>query len=155
MTKLLFLKLYKYFPVKLRFLISYLFADKFIVGMIAFIVKDKQILLMKHSYQSKWALPGGWMKRGESLSDVMVREISEEVGLKIKVVDIFAIHSVQSRPVVDVAVVCNVVSGVIKADKVEIEQACYFPLNALPKNIIYTHKPYIESFKKLAEKKIQ
>ncbi len=144
--KILLLKLYKELPAKVRFFISYFFADKFIVGMIAFVVKDKKILLVKHTYQNKWGLPGGWMMRGEDLKSVMEREITEEVGIKIKVVDILEINSVKTRPVIDVIVKCTVVSGKIKEDHVEIESAAFFPINDLPNNVISTQKPYIDRF---------
>jgi 8-oxo-dGTP diphosphatase len=146
--KLFLLKIYKILPVWLRFKISYFLADKFVVGMVAFVVKDKKLLLMNHSYQYSWGLPGGWMKRGEDLTSVMEREIEEEIGMKVKVVDIFEVRSVKYQPVIDVVVVCKVVSGKIKVDQVEVEEAKFFPLNALPKNIIKTHKPYIEKYLK-------
>lgn len=144
--KILLLKIYKRLPARIRFLISYFIADKFIVGMIAFVVKDKKILFVKHSYQNKWALPGGWMMRGEGLKSVMEREITEEVGIKVKVVDILEINSVKTRPVIDVIVECEIISGKIKEDHVEIESAAFFPINDLPDNIISTQKPYIERF---------
>jgi 8-oxo-dGTP diphosphatase len=97
--KLFLLKIYKILPVWLRFKISYFLADKFVVGMVAFVVKDKKLLLMNHSYQYSWGLPGGWMKRGEDLTSVMEREIEEEIGMKVKVVDIFEVRSVKYQPV--------------------------------------------------------
>lgn len=144
--KLLLLKIYKRLPAKIRFLISYLIADKFIVGMIAFVVKDKKILFVKHSYQNKWGLPGGWMKRGENLESVMEREIIEEVGIKVKVVDVLEINSIKTRPVVDVVVKCEVVSGKIKEDQIEVENAAFFSIDDIPNDIISTQKSYIKRF---------
>lgn len=146
--KRLVFKIYKVLPVGLRFVISYLLADKFVVGMVALVVKKEQLLLIRHSYQYAWALPGGWMKRGEGLHQTMEREIEEEIGLKTKVVDIFEVRSVRKKPVIDVAVVCEIVGGEIKVDGVEAEEARFFPVAELPKDIVATHRPYIERFLK-------
>jgi 8-oxo-dGTP diphosphatase len=45
--------------------------------------RGKRILLVARS-QSKWALPGGILKRGEHLSDAALRELKEETRLSGK-----------------------------------------------------------------------
>jgi 8-oxo-dGTP diphosphatase len=45
--------------------------------------RGKRILLVARS-QSKWALPGGMLKRGEHLSDTALRELKEETRLSGK-----------------------------------------------------------------------
>jgi 8-oxo-dGTP diphosphatase len=45
--------------------------------------KGKRILLVSRR-QSKWALPGGILKRGELLSDAALRELKEETQLSSK-----------------------------------------------------------------------
>lgn len=44
---------------------------------------DNQILLVKHTYQPHWYIPGGGVKKGESVKNAMLRELQEEVGLTI------------------------------------------------------------------------
>jgi len=45
---------------------------------------DGDILLVKNRFsRQKWALPGGGVNRNESYERAAVREVSEEVGLKI------------------------------------------------------------------------
>ena len=50
------------------------------------IIANKSILLMKRAilpYVGKWAPPGGYPEKGESMREAAVREIHEEVGLQI------------------------------------------------------------------------
>ena len=43
-----------------------------------------QILLVKKSYRKEWSIPGGLVKRGESWEQAAVRELFEEVGIRVK-----------------------------------------------------------------------
>lgn len=45
---------------------------------------DNQILLVKHTYQPHWYLPGGGVKKGESAQVALQRELKEEVGIITK-----------------------------------------------------------------------
>lgn len=146
--KTLLLKIYKILPIKIRFLISYILSDKYVIGVIAFVVKDKKLLLLKHTYQYSWGLPGGWLKKGEDFSESIAREIKEETGLKVKIVQIFEVRNVIKRPVVDIAIACKVIEGDLTVDGVEVEEAKFFPLDELPEKILHTHMPYIKRFLK-------
>jgi ADP-ribose pyrophosphatase YjhB (NUDIX family) len=59
------------------------------------IVTDVQgrILLHRRRDNEQWALPGGVMELGESLSDCVVREVREETGLDVEPVRIVGIYS--------------------------------------------------------------
>ena len=43
-----------------------------------------RILLIRHSYREGWAMPGGFLKRGESVEACARREVHEEVGLEVE-----------------------------------------------------------------------
>jgi ADP-ribose pyrophosphatase YjhB (NUDIX family) len=51
------------------------------------VVTDSQgrILLQRRADSGNWALPGGAMEMGESLTDAVVREVREETGFDIQV----------------------------------------------------------------------
>jgi ADP-ribose pyrophosphatase YjhB (NUDIX family) len=58
------------------------------------LIKDNKILLVRHEKNKKsyWLLPGGGVEYGETLSEALVREFQEEVGLKIEIKNLVLIH---------------------------------------------------------------
>jgi 8-oxo-dGTP pyrophosphatase MutT (NUDIX family) len=53
------------------------------VGARIMLVRDNSVLLVYHSYLSGWHMPGGGMKRGETLLETARREAYEETGAVI------------------------------------------------------------------------
>jgi ADP-ribose pyrophosphatase YjhB (NUDIX family) len=54
---------------------------------------DGRILLVHKTDNGLWALPGGGMDLGESITDAVVREVKEETGLDVEVKDLVGIYS--------------------------------------------------------------
>lgn len=52
-----------------------------------------QILLIKRTDNDSWALPGGAIDLGESLTQAAVRETKEETGVDCRVTGIVGIYS--------------------------------------------------------------
>ena len=53
-----------------------------VLGVAALVVDEGgRVLLVRHSYNPGWRLPGGGVERGEPPADAVLRELSEEVGL--------------------------------------------------------------------------
>lgn len=53
--------------------------------------KQGQILLTQSpKWSNKWTMPGGHIDPGEKVSEGITREVEEEVGLKVKFVDVIA-----------------------------------------------------------------
>ncbi|MFQ3275376.1 MAG: 8-oxo-dGTP pyrophosphatase MutT (NUDIX family) [Candidatus Nanohaloarchaea archaeon] len=60
-------------------------ADRdFVAG--AFIVKDDEVLLLRHKKYGVWLQPGGHVEPGETPDEAAVRETMEETGLEVEVV---------------------------------------------------------------------
>ena len=62
-----------------------------IVGVGAVVVDRNRVLLVQRGQEplkGKWSLPGGMLELGESLSDGVAREIREETGLNVEVLEL-------------------------------------------------------------------
>lgn len=58
------------------------FATPISLGCRALVVDEQRcVLLVRHSYQDGWYLPGGKVERGESLQTAVVRELEEECAI--------------------------------------------------------------------------
>lgn len=57
-----------------------------------------EILMAKESIDGKWTIPGGWADIGYSPSEVVVKEIEEETGLKSEVVRMLAVYDKKCHP---------------------------------------------------------
>jgi mutator protein MutT len=58
---------------------------------VGIIKNNNRILFQKRKQDQFWALPGGKIRVREKSSDTLVREIEEEIGVKIKVKDLFSV----------------------------------------------------------------
>ena len=63
-------------------------APSFTVGAICVIERsDGRIALIQQRYRERWGLPGGLLARGESPESAARREVREEIGVDIELVD--------------------------------------------------------------------
>ena len=63
------------------------------VGVRLILEKHGAVLLVKHTYQPHWYLPGGGVKKGESLEEAARREASEELGAKLGDLSLFGVYT--------------------------------------------------------------
>lgn len=57
------------------------------------LVRGEEILLVKHTYQPHWRLPGGGVRAGERLDAAARREASEELGAELGFVKLLGIYA--------------------------------------------------------------
>lgn len=57
------------------------------------IINDDRILMLKRVDNGKWTMPGGTLELNESLVDCAIREVREESGLDVKVLDVIGTYT--------------------------------------------------------------
>jgi ADP-ribose pyrophosphatase YjhB (NUDIX family) len=110
------------------------------LGIRAIVADDRgRILLVRHTYDPRWYLPGGGVDRNESAKDAIVRELREEIGLECPAVDrILGVYHSRTEGKDDhvVVVVLTIASAQMDrlriTDPREIAEIAIVPLDALP-----------------------
>lgn len=133
----LFLRVYRVLPRRVRRWLVRAGSPKYTVGAICIVRRrDGAILLARHSYVNRWGTPGGLAKRNEAPEVAAVRETMEEVNLRIEVVGEPAVV-VEARPRrVDVVFLARPVPGAplddVRPSSAEILEVGWFQPHELP-----------------------
>jgi ADP-ribose pyrophosphatase YjhB (NUDIX family) len=53
----------------------------------------QEVLLIRRADNRRWAVPGGYMEAGESLSEACAREVWEETGVRVRVGRLVAVYT--------------------------------------------------------------
>jgi 8-oxo-dGTP pyrophosphatase MutT (NUDIX family) len=103
------------------------------LGVKAILVANDQVVLVRHTYQPGWLLPGGGIKRGETPEEAVRRECAEELGATIGPLELFCVCSRFREGKSDHITVflCRTFS-LGRKDDFEIDEFQLFPLTALP-----------------------
>ena len=78
-----------------------------------------------------WSFPAGYVNRGESVDDAMVREVQEETHLKVEVEQLLGLYSEADNPIVLAAYVAHAVGGTLAPGE-EVSEVGLFDLDGLP-----------------------
>ena len=65
----------------------------FTVGVRVLLLRDEEILLVRHPVLAGWYLPGGGVKRGETLEEAIRREAAEEVGATLGEMQLLGVYT--------------------------------------------------------------
>ena len=104
-----------------------------------FVLNEKdEILMARESIDGKWTIPGGWADIGSTPSEIAIKEIEEETGLKVEVVKLLAVYDKQVHPhppepyyIYKLNFLCRVVGGELCAG-FDMLDTGFFPLENLP-----------------------
>ncbi len=82
---LLALRVFRRLPAGVRRALVRAGTPGFTVGAVCLLERDGRLLMLRQPHRVGWSLPGGLLDRGESAADAVVREVREELGLRIEV----------------------------------------------------------------------
>jgi len=116
---------------------------------------NEEILLVKRGVEpdiGSWCLPGGFMELGETTEGAIIRELYEEIGLKVNPGEIITINTTIGGFYGDVVVIAYEIELESKDfiagdDALDVQ---YFSYDKLPNLTFYSHKLIIDrAFDKL------
>jgi NADH pyrophosphatase NudC (nudix superfamily) len=81
-----------------------------------FVIKNNQVLLAKRKIDPKkgaWDSPGGFIEVGESVEAGAIREMKEETGLDVKIIEILGSHpdSYDDKPTFTIGLLAEIIGG--------------------------------------------
>ena len=98
-----------------------------------------EVFLIRHTYTPGWQLPGGGVEAGETLNEALAKELREEACIRVtgpaQFYGIYFNRKVSRRDHVALYVVRDFVVDEVKKPDMEIAEARFFPLDALPQGL--------------------
>ena len=97
------------------------------MGVAALVLDDQgRVLLVRHSYNPGWRLPGGGVGRGEPPAAAVLRELQEEVGLAGGSTSFVSLHSCRAGWASAVVALYRVTGGCVNfRPNLEIREICF------------------------------
>lgn len=111
-------------------------------------IRDRQVWLVRQTYVPGWFMPGGAIKRKETLEQAAQREVWEETGAETGVLLFMGAYSNFSEWKSDhnILFLCNDFNFKGKPDA-EIAELRAFPLDDLPADLWPGHRRRLEEFR--------
>lgn len=114
-----------------------------------------QIALIRHTYAEHWYLPGGGVKKGESAETALHRELAEEVAVTGATIErVLGVYHSRREGKDDHIVIfvaraaADVAAALRRADALEVAEAAWFPLDALPATTSPATRRRIDEFRR-------
>lgn len=100
----------------------------------AVVLRDQEVLLVKRDSPALWELPGGGVLAGETLEDAVRREVQEETGVRVEIVDLLGWYDrtgfrAHRSPIF----VCRPLHASLGPPTDDVVDIRYFPLSDLPR----------------------
>ena len=118
------------------------------IGVRVMLIQNRQVLLVRQTYMPGWFIPGGGVKRGETLEEAARREAQEEIGAKMGELSFLGAytHFGEHKSDHNTLFLCTDFTLGKKQDS-EIAEACFFSLDALPENLLPGHRIRLDEYR--------
>jgi len=122
------------------------------LGARVMLIQNGQVLLIRQTYMPGWFMPGGGVKRGETIDEAARREAREEVGAEMGELKLLGsyTHFGDQKSDHNVLFLCTDFTIGKKQDS-EIAEARFFPLEALPNGLSKAHRKRLDEYRTGAE----
>jgi ADP-ribose pyrophosphatase YjhB (NUDIX family) len=105
-------------------------------GVRVMVLNGDQVLLIRHTYQGGWFMPGGGLKRNETLEEAARRELREETGLTVGRMDVAGVFTNVFEGKTDHVVLFRTETDAQPVpDSPEVAECRWFPISALPEGL--------------------
>ncbi|MBA4496323.1 NUDIX domain-containing protein [Paenactinomyces guangxiensis] len=126
-----------------------------LVGAHVLVINEKGQLLLQKGAKGTWGLPGGLLKRGETLEDTARRQVFAQTGLVIGELRLVRVFSGEKYPaanesekyIVATVYLTRDIQENVKSDGVEFKEISYFDFQELPEGIDLRFQDVIQEFK--------
>jgi ADP-ribose pyrophosphatase YjhB (NUDIX family) len=112
------------------------------------------VLIRRRNPPPGWALPGGFVDRGESVAQAARREAKEETGLDVELRALLGVYSDPKRDPRGLSTISSVfvgrASGAPKGGD-DAADARVFPLDALPPDIAFDHPTILADYRRFRD----
>jgi len=117
------------------------------LGVRTMLILDGKVLLVRHVYQDGWFMPGGGMKRKETLEQAARRECYEEAGVEMQKIELFGIFFNYSEWKSDhIALFLSEDFTMTDKKDSEIAEKRFFPLDDLPESLGSGHRRRLQEY---------
>ena len=117
------------------------------LGVRIMMIQDGKVLLVRQTYLDGWFMPGGGVKRGETLDQAARREAHEEVGAQLNEISLLGAYShfLEWKSDHNILFLSNDFTLNGRHDR-EIAEARFFPLDNLPEKLYPSHRRRLEEY---------
>ncbi len=117
------------------------------LGAAVILVRNGEVLLVRHSYRPGWFMPGGGIRRGEPLDAAARREVREETGADVHELRLLGIYDSFGEGRSDhIAIFVSDRFDLVGHHDEEIAETAFFPLDALPDTVSPGTRARIEDY---------